>query len=720
MPRLATALLFFSGFAALCYEVLWSRQFGKILGSTATANSAVFSAFLSSMALGAFWWSRYRPKFNNRKLYGILECAAGICSGIVTISLLHMETFWAGLIPQSGWFLMVLSKQFLLAFLLLGVPGFLLGGTLPVLLDAIRVGDKSSLPWFYGVNTLGAAGGALASGGLLIWHLGIQGTLAVAVVLNLGVGMAAFFFLHDVEQQEPLPTTRPLWTKRELMIAFWSGFLILGFEVVWARLARFLLGERTIAVAVLLALYLSALGLAGLLAPWIARKQNQAIAKVCSGAAFLQLGGLYLAIQKVPIQEPSFSGRFTNLALALFVPVLVSGLVFPILLYQVRGQSKQPGRVLGMLYLVNTTGAVFGAIFVTYAITRWRGTVGAGLFLVVLFCLLGLIAGKKPPAHCWVSLIMVLGLGVLILPPQLSFHTVNENVVAYEEDEYGVHQVLSEGPTFTLRSNKLNLIAPLGKAATDEAQQMAAHLSTLLADQATSVLNIGTGYGITAGTFTLYPEIESIESVELLPFVARNQELFADYNFRYYQDPRVKIVIGDGRHRLLSGETKYDIISVNVLDPYLPGSSSLYTVDFWKQARSRLKPGGVYTQLIWGEHAHLLAKGLETIFPRVYYFPAYQGPCYNIVALNEPGESSPLFHLERLNPKTKLAISRFTNAPADEYLKAAKARANSSARTVKQRIEQLQETPLHTEDFPHLEYTWSLITQSPLDSPLVK
>ena len=90
-----------------------------------------------------------------------------------------------------------------------------------------------------------------------------------------------------------------------------------------------------------------------------------------------------------------------------------------------------------------------------------------------------------------------------------------ETLVTAQEDEYGF-QVLArtEQGYLRMRNNIVSLVSDLGHPDTSHAQQMAAHLTMLLAQRAEEVLNIGTGYGITAGTFTLFPSVRAIETVE--------------------------------------------------------------------------------------------------------------------------------------------------------------------------------------------------------------
>jgi len=250
---------------------------------------------------------------------------------------------------------------------------------------------------------------------------------------------------------------------------------------------------------------------------------------------------------------------------------------------------------------------------------------------------------------------------------------------------------------------------------------MAAHLTALLARDCRDVLNVGTGYGITAGAFTLYDSVRSIETVEILPFIVRNQELFSRHNFDYLKDRRVRLIQGDGRHHLATSSNSYDVISVNVLDPYLPGSSSLFTVDFWIIVRQHLRPGGLFTGLFWGADVPLLDRGLRTVFPTLLYFPAYGNTSFNVVAFrDELSDEEIRYHFERLSQPAERALRNLTDEdPVDMFereLQAALARRAMFASSP-------EPAPLrlHTDDFPILEYRWAHGVEwvSILDSPMV-
>jgi spermidine synthase len=203
----------------------------------------------------------------------------------------------------------------------------------------------------------------------------------------------------------------------------------------------------------------------------------------------------------------------------------------------------------------------------------------------------------------------------------------------------------------------------------------------------------------------------------------KNQSDFSRYNFNYLNDPRAHLRQGDGRHYLVTSHKTYDIISVNVLDPYLPGSSSLYTVDFWKVVKNRLRSGGVFTQLFWGADMGLLIKGLHTVFPTVLYFPAYGGTCFNVIAFKDPVTEDKLqLHLERLNPQAKQEIRKITSADdVDQLFKSLVKDAWETQRKINQVIPQIPGR-LHTDDFPVLEFQWAhgVDNVSVMDSPLAE
>jgi spermidine synthase len=73
---------------------------------------------------------------------------------------------------------------------------------------------------------------------------------------------------------------------------------------------------------------------------------------------------------------------------------------------------------------------------------------------------------------------------------------------------------------------------------------------------------------------------------------------FGDYNYHVVDNPKVTIRIDDGRHFLLTTDRKFDVITTDMIDPWVKGVATLFTREFFEAARQHLRPGGVVTQFV--------------------------------------------------------------------------------------------------------------------------
>lgn len=753
------ALLFFSGAAGLIYEVLWTRQFSDIVGSTAVSMTVVFSVFLLCLAIGARVAGRIeRFGGDALRLYAKLEFGIAAMALVAGLILTRYRGWIAGQLPEPDWFALSLLVKFVATGVIIGAPALLMGATVPVALNAVRDGHapKQTITQLYGWNTLGAAFGTLVSGYLLIGLIGVQATLLSAACLNIAVGLGAVLMargattldspLENAEKRAPpaLASTEARASRAWLSgFAFLSGFCVLGYEILWGRLARFFLGDRTIATTTLLFAYIACLGLGSLAAGVVGDDRGDTTARrgLTIGAWTLILGAMAQLIF-VPLAVwgirsdgfaflgglfPEFFKRIVCVWLLIGIPTLILGVVFPLLTRSSEKLQTSPGGALGDLYFVNTLGAVLGAGFACFALSRWCGTLGGFLAitgLIVAFSGAFLLQGVKTAARRLAigAVATLYIIGAILAPKSLVTVLEGETLVASVEDEYGVHVLVdTEDGGARVRNNRIQLIATLGEPATMHAQQMMAHVPALLARECRTTLNLGAGYGITTGVFTLYDSVEIIDTVELMPFVIDIQGRFAEQNFDYLNDPRTTMIQNDGRHFLFASKKTYDVICVNVLDPYLPGSSALYTVEFWEEARRHLRPGGVYNQLVWGGHLPLMVKGLETVFPTVIYFREYDNGAYNVAAFAEKTEEADLeLHLDRLTPRAREQFVFVTGKEPEEHFAemvklAWKARAMLGARAA------LAKGRFHSDNFPILEYGWENGTRdlTVFDTPMV-
>ena len=63
-------------------------------------------------------------------------------------------------------------------------------------------------------------------------------------------------------------------------------------------------------------------------------------------------------------------------------------------------------------------------------------------------------------------------------------------------------------------------------------------------------------------------------------------------------DPRLEVVIDDARHFIMKTDDTFDIITSDPIHPWLKGSASLYSKEYFELCRCRLNPGGLVTQWV--------------------------------------------------------------------------------------------------------------------------
>jgi len=130
-------------------------------------------------------------------------------------------------------------------------------------------------------------------------------------------------------------------------------------------------------------------------------------------------------------------------------------------------------------------------------------------------------------------------------------------------------------------------------------QRMLACIPALLHHNPQSVLIVGFGAGVTAGTFLDYPSVKRVVICELEPLIPKHvAAYFEDVNNRVATDSRVTIVYDDARHYMLTTKDHFDIITSDPIHPWVKGSAVLYSKEYFELVRRRLNPGGLVTQWV--------------------------------------------------------------------------------------------------------------------------
>jgi hypothetical protein len=161
----------------------------------------------------------------------------------------------------------------------------------------------------------------------------------------------------------------------------------------------------------------------------------------------------------------------------------------------------------------------------------------------------------------------------------------------------------------------------------------------LLHPDPNEVLHICYGSGNSVMALTRH-DPERIDVVELSPHVREASEYFWT-NENVIDDPRVNLVIEDGRNFVLGTDRRYDVISLEPPNIFTAGVVNLYTQDFYELAIERLNPGGMMLQ--WLPTGQLsvsdrgsLIRAFTEAFPHVYLWSQLSSSSLLLLGTLEP------------------------------------------------------------------------------------
>lgn len=134
-----------------------------------------------------------------------------------------------------------------------------------------------------------------------------------------------------------------------------------------------------------------------------------------------------------------------------------------------------------------------------------------------------------------------------------------------------------------------------------------------------SVLIIGGGDGGALEEVLKYPGVTEVTMVELDGEVVEVSKLYLkSVCGNAFDDPRVRLIIGDGRKFLEDNRDLYDVIILDLTDPMEP-SKYVYTKEFYEICRNRLTPGGILSlhndsPFFYPEAFNVITKTVGSVF----------------------------------------------------------------------------------------------------------
>src|SRR6266850_5703244 len=615
------AFLFLSGFCALIYQIGWMREFRLIFGASTAASAAVVAIFIAGLGAGGMVLGK-RVDRSSRPLmlYGWMEMAIAIGAAISPFLLWLIRWIYlsAGGTTTMG---MVGGTvvRLVLATLVLGIPTFLMGGTLPAAVRAITSEDdrgRRKVALLYGINTLGAVLGSTLATFFMIEQYGTRATMWLAALVNLGLGALVTVRAKNMQATEdtskgvPLPMPPQNSEKPEAPASFVLpaaavvGFAFFLMEMIWYRMLSPILGGSVFTFGLILSLVLLGIGIGGLIysmqsAGRPARLWGFAVTCLLE-AAFVMVAyamGDRLAWVATTLQAWSvfgFGGVAAGWAVVAGIAVvpaeIVAGYQFPLLIALLGQGRKEIGGHIGAAYAWNTAGAIAGSLAGGFMLLPMLGALGCWRMVGILLGVLGIWAivlslGRGGNLSAAVApIVMACLVAALCLMPEgptaawrhsgVGVGRVNFNRTPssnefrqWRQDQRlwvqremeGVESCIGiesrEGLAFVV-NGKVD-----GNAIGDSGTQvMSGLLAAMLHGSPRSAAVVGLGGGSTAGWLGAVPTIERVDVVELEPAVLEYARMCAAVNHGAMTNPKVHVTIGDAREYLMTTPQRYDLV----------------------------------------------------------------------------------------------------------------------------------------------------------------
>jgi spermidine synthase len=460
-----------------------------------------------------------------------------------------------------------------------------------------------------------------------------------------------------------------------LAITFGSALASFAYEIGWIRMLSLALGSATHSFELMLSAFILGLGLG---AWWMGGRADRSAdplgllgrVQVLMGVAALVSIPLFYFVSfdfvswligetsRRPGGYALFNVARYGLALAVMLPATVlAGMTLPL----ITGTLLRIGsgeRVIGRVYGVNTIGSVVGAGVAGLLALPWLGLKGLVVAGAALDIVLGLVLLERSAAWAGgrMRTLGLAALGSVVVIGAIAFGVRFDNVVMSSGVfRFGVlptagartELYYADGRTATVSAhldvaNDIVVLSTNGKpdaslsgrwlaegdtavrpiAAGEDITTQALAPAVALAHRpaARTVANIGHGSGLSATALLTAESVERVVTIEIEPLMVEGSLVFMPANEPALTDPRSSYVFDDAKSFFAYHPEAFDIIFAEPSNPWVSGTASLFTVEFYTRTRDLLADGGVLAQ--WMQVYELnddlflsVIAALDSVFP---------------------------------------------------------------------------------------------------------
>jgi spermidine synthase len=588
---------FLSGFCSVLYELIWLRSSMANFGVTTAMVSIVLSVFMAGLGLGSWASGRWIGSASDDRglsalrAYAFIEFLIGVSGTVVPFEL----RLGRRLLEHSGlssslafyWLAGVCVTVALLPWCAL------MGATVPVGMQAIRrmipAESRRSFSYLYTANVAGAVVGTTVPL-FLIEMLGFRGTLRVGAACNGIIALSALALSRKKEKTPPLESAKAVLPPASsagdgstLALLFLSGLTCMAMELVWVRTYTPHYGTVVYAFATILSVYLLGTLIGSVFyRRWSSHwnKESPVIWSLLAACALLPL------VAASPTVD-------MNRALRLMAGVMpftaLLGFITPMLVD--RFSAGNPAKA-GTAYAINVAGCILGPLVAGFGLLPFLSENHALVVLTVPWIVIGL-AQLRPSVHpgtaSRVAICALLAVAAILIKVGRGY-----------EDGYTQRVVLRDSTATVLATgegmDKKLLVNGYGMTELSPITKVMAHLPLASLDRPPqNALVICFGMGTTFRSLRSWGI--PVTAVELVPSVP---QLFSYYHSdadEILASPLSHVVIDDGRRYLERTDQQFDVITIDPPPPLRAAASSLlYSQEFYRVARRRLRPGGILQQ----------------------------------------------------------------------------------------------------------------------------
>jgi spermidine synthase len=639
-----------SGCSALIYEVAWYQVLQLALGSTAVSLGILLATFMGGLCIGSIGLPRLQLAGRHPlRVYAVLELGIGIF-GVAVMAAMPLVSRIYIVGAEHGMPGMLLRGM--VAAVCMLPSTILMGASLPAIVRWIEATPRGVSWWalLYGSNIAGAVFGCLMAGFYLLRIYNMATAVYVAAAINFLVAAISFLLARMApssiaKEPDDSPMLSVSVNRWPIYVAIaLSGACALGAEVIWTRLLGMLLLATVYVFSIILAVFLTGLALGGAGASWLIRRMRPQLALgLCQ--LLLTLGIAWTATLITGIL-PFWSDAILTTTnpwqmflldlkrciWAILPPSVLWGASFPLACAAaVTSSEEDPAHVAGGIYAANTLGGIIGALAISLVLIPWIGTQQSQRLILVLSALSGLIvlvseSRRTSSRVLLLASMAVAGLLAWRLPPvpgeliaygRRMGQYAKQSEILYVAEGRNSSVAISRWNNGTVYVNVNGHVEATTEPFDMKLQRMVGHLPGLIHPNPKSVLGIGFGAGVSAGTFTRYPGIGKITICEIEPVIPpASSRYFAKQDYDVLHSPRTHIVYDDARHYLLTTNEKFDVIASDPLDVFVKGTAALYSKEYFEAVKRHLNPGGMFSLYVplYETDEPTIKSELETFF----------------------------------------------------------------------------------------------------------